>query len=121
MSNTGLYSGHYTQISDYARLLDDVLIRLKSGGGAPSDTARQKLVKLLTDLAGGSASDLSLRTLELVLRNGGAGDKRTWSQVADALSGDDITERTVQQIERMAQVLESERAGTLARMRGVVR
>ena len=100
MSNTALYSGHYTQISDYARLLDNVLIQLKSGGSTPSDTPRQKLTKLFKDLASGTAADLSLRTLELVLRKGGAGDKRTWSQIADALGGEKVSERIVQRWSR---------------------
>ena len=42
MSHTGLYSGLYARVRQYAELLDEVIIRLKSGESTPTDPGRQR-------------------------------------------------------------------------------
>lgn len=117
MSNIGLYSGLYDQIRNHATLFDEVLVGLRSGESTPSDPARQRLASLLSALATTPSTDLSLRALDIALRDRQAGDEQVWAQVARDLLAAEVSPSIVARLEEMAQALEAERTGTLARMR----
>lgn len=117
MSATGLFSGLYARVREYAELLDDVIIQVKSGEGGPADRRRQKLAKLLVALDDEPAADLATQLLLVLVRerrDGGAG----WADVGRALLGPGVPSSVVPRLEELARIVEDERAGMLAKMRG---
>ena len=118
MSHTGLYSGLYSRIRDYAELLDDVIVRLKSGDSTPNDPARQRLAKLLLALGKSPPADLSTQLLAALVKEQVRDRPARWSEVGEALLGHEVTPRIIDHLEGLALTIEHERAGMLSKMRG---
>lgn len=117
MSSTGLYSGLYTRVREYAELLDNVIIQLKSGGGDPQAPHRQRLARLLLALDQSPAVDLATQLLSVLIREQVDVDAR-WADVGRALLGRDVPPHVIGRLEELARAVENERAGMLAKMRG---
>jgi hypothetical protein len=117
MSSTGLFSGLYSRVREYAELLDDVLIQLKSGEGGPRDQRRQKLAKLLLALDQSPAADLATQLLSVLVREQGDGSAQ-WADIGRVLLNPEVPESVVPRLEELARAVEHERAGMLAKMRG---
>lgn len=117
MSSTGLFSGLYSRVRDYAELLDDVIIQLKSGEGNSANQERQKLAKLLLALDQSPATDRSTQLLAILVREQSEGNVR-WADVGQALLSPTVPEFVVSRLEDLARAIEHERAGMLAKMRG---
>jgi len=118
MSHTGLYSGLYSRIRGYAELLDDVIIRLKSGESTPNDPARQQLSKLLLGLGKSPPADLSAQLLAALIKEQAGDQPGNWSGVGEALLAHDVSPRLIDRLEHLALAIEHERAGMLSKMRG---
>ncbi len=119
MSSTGLYSGLYSRVREYAELLDHVIIQVKSGEGDAQDQRRQKLAKLLLALDTSPAADLATQLLSVLVRDQGDGNER-WGEVGRALLAPQVPESVLPRLEELARAVEHERAGMLAKMRGRV-
>jgi hypothetical protein len=118
MSNTGLYSGLYAWVRQYAELLDEVIIRLKSGESTPNDPGRRKLAALLFAVEKSVPVDLSSQLLAVLLREQDAGRPGQWSEVGEALLSQDVGPPVIDRLERLARAIEHERAGMFSKMRG---
>lgn len=117
MSSTGLFSGLYSRVRDYAELLDEVIIQLKSGEGSPADKRRQKLAKLLLALDRSPAADLPTQLLFILVREQ-SDMSAHWAEVGQALQNPNVPESVVSCLEELARAVEHERAGMLAKLRG---
>jgi hypothetical protein len=118
VSYSGLYSGLYARIRDYAQLLDDVLIGLKSGNSSPNDERRKELAHLLLGTSTTSRSNLSAQIFQIFLQTEAAPDRRQMEEVGSALLSANPPHALVEKLESFATALEQERAGILAKMRG---
>ena len=118
MSYSGLYSGLYVRIRDYAQLLDDVLISLKTGNSSPNDERRKELAGLLLGTATTSRSNLSAQIFQVFLQTEAMIDRRQLNDVGSALLSLQPAPNLIETLETFATALEHERAGILAKMRG---
>jgi hypothetical protein len=120
MSDTGLFSGLHHQLREHAELLDRVLVRLKAGTSAATDSDRQTLASVLWGLDQLASADPAVRMLALVLRGHAKSLVTGWSAVAEALIAMDVVPAAViERLETLALALDDERAGAAKRMRGV--
>ena len=118
MSEIGLYSGLYTRFHEQAELLDRVLIALKKGNSQPSDNDRKKLANLLIKLAKSSSDDFSIQLLAILLRNTSSSNLKEWGKVGKALLSNEVQQDIILKLEKLAKILEYERAEIFAKMRG---
>lgn len=118
MSHTGLYSGLYARVRQYAELLDEVIIRLKSGASTPADPGRQKLARLLLALDEARPADLSAQLLSVLVREQEGDRPGRWSDVGSALLAPGGDPAIIDRLERLARAIEHERAGMFSKMRG---
>lgn len=118
MSYSGVYSGLYARIRDYAELLDDVLINIKAGRSSPSDSRRQQLAQLFLGTSVSTGSNLSIQLFKVFLRDAYDLDQKHLTEIGQALLSVSVGSNIVDRLERFAHALENERAGMLAKMRG---
>ncbi|MEQ9668203.1 hypothetical protein [Coleofasciculus sp. G2-EDA-02] len=116
MSTIGLYSTLYTRLEEYAELLDQALIQLKQEQITISEQ-QQKLGELLVSLAK-SPRGLDAQLLVILLQDSPKKSLVEWSQLGQALLSHKITPVEITKLEKLANMLEYERANTFARMRG---
>ncbi len=121
MSDLGLFTILYDEIREQAELLDQILLKLKTGGSNVEDADRQKLAQILEDMAQGQTTDLSTQMLELSLRASAMNTPTKWKRVAEQLRARTVEKEAVEMLESVANSLEVQRAGTVARMRGRAR
>ncbi len=119
MSNPGIYSGIYTQIREYAELVDLVLIGIKSNISSINDQSRQKLAKLLTNLEPNKWDNISTRIIATMLINEDKINPSKWSKMVLQLHSDKPDPSLVVDLEGFAQTLEQLQADTLTRMKGM--
>ncbi len=118
MSEISLYAGLCEGISEYAELVDNVILSLRRGSSSPEEPARQRLANLLNNLASAKCEDLSTRLLFLVLRDSGTTNKAQWQQLGKALLSPRIDNTTMDLLESFARSLEKEQAEAQARIQG---
>ena len=118
MSYSGLYSGLYVRLRDYAQLMDDVLIGLKTGNSSPSDQRRKELAELLLGTSATTPSSLSSQILQISLQTQARVDRRQLDEVGKALLAPEPGPNLIAKLEMLATALEHERAGIVAKMRG---
>lgn len=118
MSDPGLHTYLYTQLRNYAELVDDVIVDLETAGGKRETERRQTLSELLRALDTEPVSDLSATLLWNILRENKLPRKADWSKVADAIERGDTFGEVIERLEELARVLELERAEMNARMHG---
>ena len=118
MSDRSLQSGYYNTISYLAELLDEALVQLKlSRGGAPSSEI-EKVAKMLEAAASEERRDLSTAFLRLILRDGLGEQQQTWKELSVRLGKGECDEHDVETMERIAEVVDTERASAIRKMRG---
>jgi hypothetical protein len=123
MSDIGLQSGFYAQVRDYAELLDDALIEIKTGTSqiAINDAAR-RLGEFLTTLGGSSDSqDLPTRLMAVLLRDCFQGQNNDWITLGQALLRGEVNDTIINDLEALAWSLEQQQATAMARIRGSAR
>jgi hypothetical protein len=118
MSDSGLYMHLYSQLRDYAELIDRVIVGLDGSAAPPRDDDRTHLAQVLRDLQRSPSSSLSTALLANVLRENRAAAGVKWDEVADALDGRRNDTATLRRLEQLARALESERAELHARVHG---
>jgi len=118
MTNPGLYSGIYKQISEYAELVDDVLINLKAEGDKGDTSSRHVLGDLLSQLVVERTDTLPLRMVALLIIGDDANNRKRWSRVANLLKSDKVDNALVDELDNLAQLLEQVQADAMAKMRG---
>lgn len=121
MSNPGFYASIYEQIREYAELVDNVLIDLKSGASLPNDPKRQELGNLLITLAGDTWENLPTRMIALMLRDHHNTKQKKWVQLGKDLLTGQSNSVVIKDLEALAVALEQEHEGTINRMRGSLR
>ena len=121
MSDRSLQSGYYSTITYLAELLDEVLVQLKlvrgGGDGAPSSEI-EKVAKMLEAAASEEHRDLSTAFLRLILRDELGEQQQTWQELSVRLGKGECDEQDVETMERIAEVVDTERASAFRKMRG---
>lgn len=118
MSDPGLYTHLYLQLSDCAELLDHVIIDLESKGSVTDHKRREALANLLRTLQTSPGSNFNAILLVNVLRSRRSPAQPNWTEIADAIVRGDASEPVMAQLEELARALESERADMHARIQG---
>ncbi len=120
MSDIGLQVGFYTQVREYAELLDKALIELKSATPSlvASDSARQLGLLLIALGAGNESQDLPTRLLAVFLRERHRSYANDWSTLGNALLNSEVNDAIVSDLESLAWSLEQQQAVAMARIRG---
>jgi hypothetical protein len=111
MSDTGLYSNWYDRIRTIAELVDQALLELQA------KTPRRKSSMTLKDVLTkpGTAATLSRQVLNILVRD--AHVDLNLSKLGSDLSGQDVPEGAIADLEKLAELLEHERAHTMAQLR----
>lgn len=118
MSDRSLQSGYYNTITYLAELLDEVLVQLKlARGGAPSSEI-EKVAKMLEAAASEEHRDLSTAFLRLILRDELGEQQQAWQELSVRLGKGECDEHDVETMERIAEVVDTERASAFRKMRG---
>ncbi len=118
MSSTGLYSGLYSKVREYAELLDGVLIRLKDGQNRADDAASRRLAELLVAIDKTPFKDLSTQLLAVLIRDPHRDRSTGLSEVGEALLRGDVSPAIIERLEELATQLERERSSMVGFMRG---
>lgn len=117
MSHIAMYSGVYEEIREYAELLDKVLIDIKGGTSSSQDEDRRKLAQFLISLVTPREGDLTMRLINILLRDNGEIDPPELAKIGEQLEGEDVDGSVIEPLEQLAQSLEQEQAVAMARMR----
>jgi len=117
MSDTGLYSGLYTAVKKLAELVDIVILDLKSESSTPTSIQqRQHLGTLLSNLQGNPREDVTTSLLSIILRD----SPRSFDpkDLGGRLLTGKADPATVDRLETLASILDSERSTVWSKMRG---
>ena len=117
MSDTGLYSGLYTTVKRLAELVDLVILDLKSESNTPTSIQqRQQLGTLLSNLQGNPREDVTTSLLAIIVRDSprSFNPKDLGAQLLEGKT-DPVT---VDRLEILASILDSERSTVWSKMRG---
>lgn len=117
MSHVAMYSGVYEEIREYAELLDKVLIELKGGTSSPGDEDRRKLGQFLQSLVTPRKGDLTMRLINILLRDNEEIDPPKLAAIGGRLESEVVDTSVIGPLEKLAQSLEQEQAVAMARMR----
>ena len=122
MSDIGLFGSVYEQLREYSDLLDSLLIEIQSTAEPKRIEARQRLAALLRTVADVNNKSPSAQVVRVVLRREltstlGRPDILC-TALASALEKHAPSKQEVDQLEKIATAVESERQITIARMRG---
>jgi len=118
MSLSGLFSGLYSHLRGYAELIDDVLVELKSGQVTASCANSKKLGQIFIDISKPDLTDFSVLLLKTLLLEDEGTNPKVWSRIGCDLRAGKITPELVEYLKEVANLLESERSSTLAKLRG---
>ena len=118
MSDRSLQSGYHSRITYLAELLDEVLVQLKLARGGASSSEIEKVAKMLEAAANEKRRDLSTAFLRLILRDELGEQQQTWQELSVRLGKGECDEHDVETMERIAEVVDTERASAFRKMRG---
>lgn len=123
MSDTGLYSGLYEEILEYAHALDEIIFDLKEGRGIIHNRSWQVLGDLVSVLAGDKPGDLSVRLIALLVRDRDVARQSEWREVRRLWQSQSFEGKgaSLGVLERLASSLECEQVGAMQRMKGYLR
>jgi len=117
MSTIGLYSTLHTRLAGCAELLDQTLIQFKQQKQASISDQQQQLGQLLVSLAQ-SSRGLDAQLLAVLLQDTPSKKLSEWSQLGQVLLANQIKPIDITKLEKLARILEYERANASTRMRG---
>lgn len=117
MSTIGLYSTLYNRLAECAELLDQTLIQLKQQQQTAISDQQRQLGQLLISLTQ-SPRSLDAQLLAVLLQDTPRKSLSEWSQLGQVLLSNQITPLDMAKLEKLAKMLEYERANAFARMRG---
>ena len=117
MSTTGLYSGIYVQLREFGELVDEVLMELKGGGSLYNQNV-DALASRFKEIGVQDAANLQAQMLRVVLQERMGKSPGYWANLAHRLRNKRADDKLVADLERIAAIVEHERAGAFAEMRG---
>jgi hypothetical protein len=117
MTNPGLYSGIYQQIREYAELVDNLLVKLKTDQG-DDKSLRFELADLLAELSVERTDTLSTRMIALLVIGDDATSRARWLRLSNNLKSEKVEATVIRELESLAQLLEQVQASAVAKMRG---
>jgi hypothetical protein len=118
MSDIGLHSTIYDRLRRYGEAIDDLLIELRSDDETRTSQTRNEVTQILTEMSEEEPRTAPLRFMRLILLRSAGLQKDQLRQLADDLSFGKNDQGVLAQLERIAVVMDSERATTLSKMRG---
>lgn len=118
MSTTGLQSGLYRDIRQLAELFDAALIALKSTTSPGDPSKPRQLGTILLRLANPPATAPHDQLLASLLAGCRRGSRTRLGELGNALMAGTASPRVLDDLEALAGLLEQERAGTFAKIRG---
>jgi hypothetical protein len=119
MSDPGLYTRLYVQLSDCAELLDRVIVDLELKRSDDADQKqRERLAGLLRTLQHSPDSNFNTALLVTILKSRTTTQHKSWAEIADAITQGNASTAVIEQLEVLAQALESERVDMHARIQG---
>lgn len=118
MSDRSLQSGYYNTINHIADLLDEALVQLKLARGGATSSEIKKVATMLKAAAGEERRDLSTTFLGLILRDELGEQQQDWQELSIRLGRGECDERDMETMERIAEVVDTERASAFRKMRG---
>lgn len=121
MSWSGLNSGLYEQIREYAELTDQTLVELKAEAGHLSRDSRERLGRLLLNIDSFRRKDLSARLIWFILRDSVKMSDQEITRLGAALLKTTHDEAVIRLLEKLAQALAHEQVVVKSRMRSGVR
>jgi hypothetical protein len=117
MSTTGLHTGLYSCIREWAELLDGVLVAMKTGTPEKADQARKRLGQALLRISVPSTTEPHDLLLASLVVGASALSRERIADLGRLLLEAKVIPGLVEDLEHMASVLEHERAGTFAKIR----
>lgn len=118
MSDTTLYSGLYQQLSQYAELVDDVLLSMVGDNPEKNVQLYKRLGGLLEDLLTESEGRLSTKIIAQLLWDDDDIVQNELPEVAKGLRSGKVDKTAKEVLERFARLLEQERTTIMSRIRG---
>jgi hypothetical protein len=118
MSETGLFASGYKRVTDYARAVDRLLLDLKSEV-IPSEETIAPVVTLLEAMQADAGSPPLVRLLFLRWKERVSLTASRIGEMVSELRTQQVSPRTVDQLEQLASLLDQERADIRFRLRGV--
>ena len=118
MSGRSLQSGYYNTINYLAELLDEALVQLKLGRVGKPSSAIEKVAGMLEAAAGQERPDLPASFLRLILRDALGEQQQAWRELGARLGRGVCDEHDVETMERIAEVVETERVSAFRKMEG---
>jgi hypothetical protein len=115
MSVIGMQSGLYRQLHDYAELVDEALLSLKSGSPPSEDENCQRLGRLLVAISSGDWEDAPAHTFMFSMSNLDQPERQALGGIGRALLSDSVESRDVKTLERLAELLERKQSSVMAR------
>lgn len=117
MSDRSLQSGYYNTITYLAELLDEASVQVKLARGGEPSSEVEKVAKMLEAAASEERRDLSTAFLRLILRYELGEQQQTWQELSVRLGKGECDEHDVETMERIAEVVDTERASAFRKMR----
>ena len=117
MTDIGWQSGLYRQLHDYAELVDETLLLLKSGLPTSKNENCQKLGRLLIAISSGDWEDTPVHAFLFSVSNFGKPETQELGGIGEALLTDSIKSRDVKQLEHLAELLEKKQTSVMSRTR----
>ena len=118
MSDRSLQSGYCNTINYLAEHLDEALVQLKLTLGSAPSSEIEKVARMLEAAACGERRDLSTSFLRLILRDALGEQQKAWQELSVRLGKGVCDEHDVETMERIAEVVETERASAFRKMGG---
>ena len=117
MSDTGLYSGVYQKIGEYADLVDNVLIMMIADQIEGKNTNYNKLGGILLALAEKKNINTSITYVSMTIEDTNLLTEKQLQRLGQNLVDGAVDDKDIITLERFAQLLERERTKVMARMR----
>jgi len=118
MSEIGLFASGYKRVSEYARVVDRLLLDLKSGI-SPSEDAVAPVVRLLEGMQRASSAPPAVQLLQLRWQERGKVTDTRLGEILSEIREKKVSARTMEELEQLARLLDQERADMRFRLRGV--
>ncbi|HUJ10670.1 MAG TPA: hypothetical protein VL171_11645 [Verrucomicrobiae bacterium] len=118
MSETGIYAGSYQHVRNYARSVDRLLLDLNSGT-SPTEEAVAPVVSLLEAMQDEKTAAPSIQLLEIRWKQRASIPASRLAEIVSELRTQQISPRTLDDLEDLASLLDQERADMRLKLRGV--
>jgi len=119
MSDIGVHSNVYQRLKEYADLVDEVLVGVKSKTVSDVEARRRQLAELLVGIDAAPPLDLRAAWLSMLLGGVGTQDRAEWARLGRALLSPDVDPHLLDRLEELAGRLEQRRVEAFGKLRGI--